>query len=86
MIEQQNSNETEKSDKYKAVAKKLKAKVKNLEQELRDITHENFVDKEENLEDIRVLSKENKMLEAILNVLVTGSDLETIKAQCEFNQ
>lgn len=39
------ANEGEKIDKYKSVVKKLKNKVKNLEQELRDITHENFVDK-----------------------------------------
>ena len=45
MIEQQNQNENEKADKYKSVIKKLKGKVKNLEMELKDITHENFVEK-----------------------------------------
>ena len=43
------ANESEKPDKYKSIVKKLKNKVKNLEQELKDINHENYIDKEENL-------------------------------------
>lgn len=37
------------SEKYKNVVKKLKSKVKSLEQDLKDIQHENFLDKEQNL-------------------------------------
>ena len=44
------------------------------------------MDKEENLDDIRVLSKENKMFEAIIQMLVSSSDLESIKSQCEYNE
>lgn len=37
------------SEKYKNVVKKLKSKVKSLQQDLKDIQHENFLDKEQNL-------------------------------------
>ena len=50
-IEQQSTSQTNAagneiySEKYKNVVKKLKSKVKSLEQDLKDIQHENFQDK-----------------------------------------
>lgn len=38
------------------------------------------------MEDIRVLSKENKMLEAIIQMIVSSTDLDAIKSQCEYSE
>lgn len=79
------NNATQKAEKYKSIVKKLKGKAKNLEQELKDINHENYIEKEQNLEDIRVLSKENKLLEGIIGILLHPTELDTVRGQCEYN-
>lgn len=71
--------------KYQSLVKRLKGKVKNLEQELKDINHENYMEKEGNLEDIRLLSKENRFLEGIIGILLQPTELETIRSACEYN-
>ena len=61
--------------KYQGLVRRLKSKVKNLEQELRDISHENYMEKECNLEDIRILSKENRLLEGIIGIMLQPTEL-----------
>lgn len=61
--------------KYQGLVRRLKSKVKNLEQELRDINHENYMEKECNLEDIRILSKENRLLEGIIGIMLQPTEL-----------
>lgn len=42
--------------------KKIKYEIKSLQNEINDVAHENYLDKEVVLNDIRELSRENKML------------------------
>ena len=68
-------NESENIEKYKAIIKKLKAKVKSLQIEIEDINRENYMEKQNHLEDIRDLSKENKLLEGIIHILLQQTEL-----------
>ena len=38
------------------------------------------------MEDIRLLSKENKLLEGIIGILLQPTEVETIRGACEYNE
>ena len=57
-------------EQYKSLVKKLKGKIHGLEVELKDINHENYMDKEILLDDVRAITKENKLLEGIINIML----------------
>ncbi len=57
-----NQNPVSGNESQKQTVKMYKQQIKSLEQELKDIAHENYLDKELVLNDIRELGKENKLL------------------------
>ena len=85
-FEKSSSNSKEIVDQYKNLVKKYKAKIHSLEVELKDINHENYMDKEILLDDVRVITKENKLLEGIINIMLLSSELESVKEASEYNQ
>ena len=76
---------TSKKEESKRI-KEFKSKVGQLEREVRDIGHENYLDKECLLEDIRELSKENKFFENVLGMLLQNTELEDIRMASSYNE
>lgn len=69
------------SENGKQIVRALKHQIKNLENEIKDIGHENYLDKEMILNDIRELSKENKLLEGIVSILLSPKELVKVKGK-----
>lgn len=62
----------QKKDESKRI-KEMRNRVQQLEREVKDIGHENYLEKECLLEDIRDLTKENKFLENVIGMLLQNT-------------
>jgi hypothetical protein len=65
---------------------KLRNKVKYLESEIRDLRYENERDREDMLDTIRALNKENKLYYGLLKMVLTESEIKKLAELSKWNE
>lgn len=79
-------NVQEEVDELRKINKKFRQRLKNAMAEIRDLTQEHEVEKEDLLETIREQERDAKMNAAIISIMLSPAEVEKIKGQATWNE